>query len=727
MKPVFRTILTLMTSLAAAGAFASAPAYRPPAVPLVTHDPYFSVWSCADQLHDVPTTHWTRTIQPMNCLVRINGKAFRLMGATPEDLPVLPQQSVKVLPTRTIYQFANQNLRVTMTFLAASLPSDLDLMSRPVTYVLWDVVSLDGARHRVELYYDVAPELVVNKLDQTVEVSTADVPGLDVLRMGTVDQPVLQKSGDGVRIDWGHLYVGLRPNLINQLDALDGARARETFVQNGRLPLTQSETPPLSVAEGAPVIAAVIPLGNVGMLNQRSRAELLLAYDDQASIRYFGQDLEPYWRAHGMDAVLLLDNALSELDAINKQCEAFDERFMRDMTRVGGLDYARVAALAYRQTLAGCKLVADAHGAPLLFPKENHSNGCIGTVDVIHPMIPLQLLFSPALAKAAVVPVLDYASSPRWTFPFAPHDLGTYPHATGQVYGGGETSEDGQMPVEETANMLLLMAGIAKAEGTTAFADRYWPLLTQWAAYLKETGWDPGEQLCTDDFTGPLGHNVNLSAKAICALGAFGQLNAARGDADAAEDWLELARSWVNEWVDAAYDNGHYRLAFDQPGTWSQKYNLAWDRVLGLGLFPSNVLREEMDHYLRQQLPYGLPLDSRATFTKLDWIFWTACLTDDRDDRDRLLEPVYRFVHETFDRVPMTDWYMADTGRRKGFQARPVVGAVFMPALLDASLWKAWSDNGENYVGEWAPFPVVQDESPADADPQPDAPTTTED
>jgi hypothetical protein len=714
MKHMFRLFVAVAVMLSTGLGMAQRGSFRPPAVPLVTHDPYFSLWSCADTLYGVPTAHWSRTIQPMNCLVRINGEAFRLMGTEPSEVKPLPQTSLRVLPTRTIYEFANTKVRVTLTFLTPALPSDLDLLSRPLTYLIWDVVSLDGAKHQVEVYFDCGPELVVNTLDQQVAVSNVGVPGLQALRMGTVDQAVLQKSGDKIRIDWGYLYLGVRTSPAIQLAPFAGPRARHRFVADGRLPLVEPDLTPRSVSGGAPSLAVVIPMGQVGMLTSRAGCHILLAYDDVASIRYFGQDLEPYWRRQGMDALSLLDNAEAELGDVLRKCEAFDAQFMKEMERIGGPDYARVAALAYRQTLAGGKLVADAQGAPLFFPKENDSNGCVGTVDVIHPMFPFPLLFSPALAKASLVPVLDYARSSRWTFPFAPHDLGRYPHATGQVYGGGERSADNQMPIEETANLLLMVAGVAQMDGDLSFADRYWDLLGQWAEYLKAYGWDPEEQLCTDDFTGASAHNANLSAKAICALGAFAQLCEQRGDPDGARRWRETALDWVDQWVDAAYDRGHYRLSFDQPNTWSQKYNLAWDRLLGLELFPKNVIREEMDYYLTVQLEFGLPLDSRNTWTKLDWIYWTACLTGEREDQDRLLEPTYRFVNETFDRVPLTDWYFADTARQKGFMARPVVGGLFMPAVMDAKLRAQWNEAGEDYTRDWAPFPVSKTAAKAD-------------
>ena len=431
----------------------------------------------------------------------------------------------------------------------------------------------------------------------------------------------------------------------------------------------------------------------------------MLAYDDLFSIQYMKENLAPYWRRNGWEASDLLKASAKDYESLAKRCAAFDQELMADLRSAGGENYAQLGALCYRQCFAAGKFVADSKGQPLQFCKENHSNGCIATSDVFYPMAPQFLLFGPSLAKSFLVPFMNYAASERWRFPFAPHDLGQYPLANGQVYGGGERTEENQMPVEECGNVLLLVAAIAQMEGNPGFANLYWKQIETWAEYLKLKGFDPENQLCTDDFAGHLAHNVNLSAKAICAIGAYAKLCEMRGEREKSAKSFELARTFAKRWMAEAEEGDHYRLAFDKKGSWSQKYNLIWDRILGLDLFPASVAKKELEYYRKIQNKFGMALDNRENYTKLDWITWTATLTQNRDDFEALIAPVMTFVNQTPDRSPLTDWYQTRDARKVGFTARPVVGGVFAQMLYDQKTWKKWASRDLTKAANWAAMP----------------------
>lgn len=654
---------------------------RVPATPLVTHNPYFSIWSTTDHLSESDTTHWTGSSQPIVGVAYIDGKPYRFMGKHPDKIPAMDQISSSITATHTRYEFREGGLELDLTFFTPAIISDLDLLSRPVTYLTWNAHATDATTHHVSILLDVDPVIAVNDRSEKVVSSRNETASLRVLSVGSRDQDALNRSGDNIRIDWGYFHLAV-PKSEPSTMAIT-RRAVDQFIGSGELASNDSIEMP-EPAGHSPDLAVSL---DFGMVNKGTVSRhLLVSYTQGYAIQYFHRNLRPYWQRNNMSVQEMLDTAEAQYAALDARGNAFDSELASDLTKVGGEHYAAIAILAYRQTLAAHEMAADLDGSLMFFPKENFSNGCISTVDVLYPSAPFFLLLQPKLLEAQLLPVLEYAALPRWRFPFAPHDLGQYPLANGQVYGGGENSETDQMPVEESGNMLILVDALAHAEDSPQLAERYWPQLTTWAQYLKQKGLDPENQLSTDDFAGHLAHNANLSIKAIDALAAYADLAHLLHHEEVGKEYRETAESMARQWMSMAAEGDHYKLAFNSPGTWSQKYNLVWDRILGYNLFPASVRETEMAYYLTKLNQYGLPLDNRADYTKLDWSVWTATLTSNPDQFKAIIDPIYKWIQETPDRVPLTDWYDTKTGKQVGFQARSVVGGVFIKALADKQL-----------------------------------------
>jgi len=639
-----------------------------------------------DHLTDENTKHWTGAEQPLTGLVRIDGKSYRFMGARPHEIPALRQSQMEITPTHSRYRFEGAGIDLELTFFTPAFPEDLDILSRPVTYMTWDVRATDGVGHDVDLYLDADPRIAVNSGDQQVVWGRSRVKGLTVLNVGSRDQLAVNRSGDDVRIDWGYFHLAVPDTPL--AETAQSSSPMDDFLKNGKLPDADQMDMPTTPQTGAAHLAVMFPLGQVGA--RVVSRHLLVSYTQGFAIEYLGRRLREYWQRDGMTVEQMLEDAERDYSALETRGRQFDAELTADLEHSGGKSYAELATVAYRQTLAAHELVADVNGAPLMFPKENFSNGCIATVDVLYPSSPFFLLLNPRLLEAQLKPVFDYATLPRWKWPFAPHDLGQYPLANGQVYGGGERTEEDQMPVEESGNLLILAAALGQAEGDWHVAEQYWPLFTMWADYVLQKGLDPENQLSTDDFAGHLAHNANLSIKAIEGLGAYATMARGLGKKAIADDYSAKAKEMAAKWESLAKDGDHYKLAFDKPGTWSQKYNLVWDQILDLKLFPLRVRQTELAFYQKHLNQYGLPLDNRKTYTKLDWEIWTATLADSADQFRALMAPIAKWLNETPTRVPLTDWYDTIDGKQVGFQARSVVGGIYIKALANSEITKKW-------------------------------------
>lgn len=584
-----------------------------------------------------------------------------------DEVKTAEQTNVKVTATQTIYSFKCGAVNLRVTFTSPLILGDLPLLSSPISYVTYEVKSTDEKKHAVSIHQGVSTNLAVNHVSQEVISASYSKNGIITSKAGTIEQPVLQKKGDNVRIDWGYIYVaapnqsGARQYTTSEADALN------SFL-NGKMDNTAGTGRKL-------MLNTVLPFGEVG--NQSVQKYIMIGYDDLYSVQYFGTNLKPWWRNNAsitMDD--MLNKAAKNYAAVIEKCKLTDTEIQQDAFKAGGQKYAELCEITYRQTVSAHQLVKSPQGELLFLSKENFSGGFINTVDVTYPSAPLYLLYNPELMKGMLNGIFYYSESGKFKHPFAAHDIGTYPLANGQTYGEA-------MPVEESGNMILLTAAIVKAQNSPAYAKKHWASLTTWTNYLAEAGFDPGNQLCTDDFAGHLAHNANLSVKAIVAIGAYAQMAQMLGDTQAATKYSAMAKEFAEKWVAKDDTGDHYALVFDNKNTWSQKYNMIWDKVLRLNLFPQKVYNTELKYYLGKQNEFGLPLDSRKTYTKSDWIMWTASMSDHRPDFHQFIAPVYKYATETSSRVPMSDWHDTVTGKMVGFQARSVVGGYWMKVLRD--------------------------------------------
>ena len=324
--------------------------FRPPAIPLVTCDPYFSIWSITDHPADSWSRHWTGATQAMSSMIRIDGKTFRLLGTSPGKTPKMNMKDVEVTPTRTIYSFEDGGVDLRMIFTTPLIPYDIERISRPVSYVSWLVKSTDGKEHDIAMYFDATAELVVNTTDQKVMWSRLKKEGMDILSMGSLDQSVLAKSGDDLRIDWGYFYL-VSPAAQHPGSVITNhENARLTFSRSGILPPNDDLRMPRQADDDWPVLAFSFDLPRTGA--RPTELFLVLAYDDLFSIEYLNRRLPAYWKSTGMAIDELLDRSVKEYASVTILCQKFDEEFTSDLIKVGGEKYAKIAALAYREAFA---------------------------------------------------------------------------------------------------------------------------------------------------------------------------------------------------------------------------------------------------------------------------------------------------------------------------------------------------------------------------------------
>ncbi|KAJ3515450.1 hypothetical protein NLJ89_g1756 [Agrocybe chaxingu] len=377
------------------------------------------------------------------------------------------------------------------------------------------------------------------------------------------------------------------------------------------------------------------------------------------------------------------------------RAQAFDTKVQNDANKISA-DYTGIVELSIRQAFGTIEFTIskNADGSfnandirprkqlryLTLCQSEISSNGNMNTVDVIFPAWPLFLYTNPAIGKYLLEASFRYQATGQYPNKFSIHDLGARcPNATGHNDGNDE-----HIPVEESGNMIIMSLSYAEKTGDHSHIQQYSALLDQWTQFLIEDSLIPANQISTDDFAGPLANQTNLAIKGIIGIRAMEEIENLLGNTAKAVNYSAFASDYVGQWqtLSASSSGQHLTLSYGNSSSWGLSYNLFADKMLKLNLFPESVYTMQTAWYKTVAQPFGVPLDTRHTYTKSDWEIWTAGIMTDSAGRDLFIGAVKRWASDGLSSQPFGDWYETTDGRPQGFRARPVVGGHLAYPLM---------------------------------------------
>ncbi|GAA5820315.1 hypothetical protein JCM11251_005569 [Rhodosporidiobolus azoricus] len=358
--------------------------------------------------------------------------------------------------------------------------------------------------------------------------------------------------------------------------------------------------------------------------------------------------------------------------------------------------------------------------------KEISSNGNVNTVDVIAPFLPFLLYASPSLLPLLLEPIYRYMETGLYVPKPPIHDLGDhYPNATGHndyLYPG--------LPIEEAGNALMMaLAGMRVAQPATSSpttrtkvvewwddqrtrfsgavgagqrkigweskighgrdhrregarmalgqARERYELMKGWAKYLEEECLYPGDQLF-----GSSPNQTSLVIKGILGMRAFSEIADDLGETRDRDHFRDVTERYLETFLDLAVakDGSHLLGSYNNATGWITHYNLYFDVLLGLEVFPQTIYEMQDSFYPTVAEPYGPPLDSRfPTRAKTDWLAWASATCLSSKCRRVFLDGLARYFRASKNAV-FGDSITPQEGWSVGFLSRPVAGGHY--ALL---------------------------------------------
>ncbi|KAG6880386.1 hypothetical protein C0992_007797 [Termitomyces sp. T32_za158] len=234
---------------------------------------------------------------------------------------------------------------------------------------------------------------------------------------------------------------------------------------------------------------------------------------------------------------------------------------------------------------------------------------------------------------------------------------------------------DESLKLEETTNMLIMVLSYAQKYNDYTQLRRYGTLFDQWTPTLIDESLIPGYQVTIDEsLAGNLPNQTNLAIKGIIGIKALSLIAGILGNENKSSLYSEIAARYVDCWqgLSTSSTGKHLALNYGNSSSWGLFYNLYADRLLKLNLFPASVYQLQTAWYKTVALSFGVPVNSRFTYTKTDSQIWTAATVTDIATRDLFITSVKKYVSAGLS--DQRDLYDASTGAAGDFRARPVVG-----------------------------------------------------
>ncbi|ORX90922.1 hypothetical protein BCR34DRAFT_581616 [Clohesyomyces aquaticus] len=453
---------------------------KPPVLPLIVRNPYFSTWlgNAREEPWKKWPMFWTGSEVGFGIMASLpdTGAVFPLLGRPQDSLRSDSKQYSLSYPTYkgAKYDASTTNLtysipapakladadhlEITLSFLSPITPTSTLRQSIPAAYLS---VHVEGC-FDVTIYVDVNGQWVSGNRGNIIEWRLHEQEpvdkkseGLKTWKVKRREEQILTESWD--QPEWGQLHFTAPYDVRHESGT--SALLRQRFAKTGTL---QNEIDGAfrGIMDEEPVFAfsKSFKLGQKTKSTSASKSDSVLftmAHTQDPVVQYASARgltfMRPLWKAWIPDDDDLIQYHYGDFANANALASNYSEQLRIDAYKSGSSNYVDIVALSARQAM-GATSFSGTPENPLLFLKEISSNGNCQTVDVIFPAFPFFLYTNPRWAAYLLEPLIEHQMSGQYPNNYSMHDLGYhFPNLTGHADG-----RDEYMPVEECGDMLIM-------------------------------------------------------------------------------------------------------------------------------------------------------------------------------------------------------------------------------------------------------------------------------